>query len=103
MNRQLFLEFYFYQINAQLKNMASCDYCMKSKFFTLISKAPYLPILFLPVSQHALCSSQAVSSCRPTYFLMLIPTCVFVHAAFSTGLPSLSSLLRKPVFLQGIT
>lgn len=83
MNRQLFLEFYFYRINAQLKNVASCDYCMKSKFFALISKARYLPILFLPVSQHALCSSQAVSSCHPTQFLMLIPRLVSLFMLLS--------------------
>lgn len=95
LNRQLSLECHFHQIHDQLKNVSSCYYFMKSKFFSLSSKVPYLPVLFLPVSQHALCPSRAISSCHPIYFLRLIPRPVPLLFLLPAGLPCLSSLLRK--------
>lgn len=50
-------------MNAQpLQKVTSCCYCMKSKFFSRVSKVPYPCNLFLPVFQHAFCSHQAAFS-----------------------------------------
>ena len=55
---------------------------MKPKYFHLISKVPSLSILFLPVSQHALCPSHTVF-CHPSHFLMLMPRPVAVFLLLS--------------------